>query len=333
MNNSRFGFDFRLNMVTVESHRTTRAMPGNGRIMVEALARHAGSDPVAAAICQHADMVYATCRRMLGNEADAADVAQETFFQFLKQANRIRGSVAGWLHQVATRRSIDLIRQSASRRRREEAYAAETPSGEAAWQDIEPLVDEAIEALDPEARDLLLLHFLEGHSMAQIGAAKGISQPTVSRRIDGALEELRALLRGKGVMLATATLGGCLISSAQAAPAPLMLALGKMALAHVAASGGGVAAAGSTSLSGAKLAAVVAAGSLLVGTGWWLRPRPAPEAPMTNMPSPTVSFGFSTSVVWTTGPGARPTRIMSSGTNFAVTNFGPPIGVPPARER
>lgn len=300
-------------------------------MMIEALARQGGADPLAAAISQHADMVYATCRRVLGSEAEAADVAQETFFQFLKQAGRIRGTAGGWLHQVATRRSIDLIRQSASRRRREEAYASESSPVADTWREVEPLVDEALEALDPEAREILVLHHLQGRSMSEIAAAKGISQPTVSRRIASALEELREILRGKGVLVAAGTLGSLLTGALEAAPATLMQALGKMALAHTAA-GATATAAGSWLGGGGKLAAIVAGGAMLVGTGWWaLRPRPPASVPLTNLPPATVTYGFSTSVVWTTGPGGQGTRVFTSGTNFAITNQGP-AAVGPATE-
>jgi hypothetical protein len=164
--------------------------------------------------------------------------------------------------------------------------------------------------------------------MADIGAAKGISQPTVSRRIARALEDLREILRGKGVTLAAGTLGGFLMSAAEAAPAPVLQALGKMLLTHTASGSAGVATAASPAMAGSQLAAIVAAGALLVGAGWWtLRPRPTPVSPATNQPPAALTFGFSTSVVWSTGPGGRVMRT-ATGTNYAVTNFGPTTAGP-----
>lgn len=286
--------------------------------MIETLARQQGTDPVVAAIHRHADLVYATCRRILGDEADAADAAQETFFQFVQQAGRVRGSVAGWLHRVATRRCIDRIRQNVSRRRREEAYASEDRSTPDAWHEIEPLVDEALDALDPDARDLLVSHFLEGRSMAEIGAVRKLSQPTVSRRVAGALDALRAILREKGVMAATGSLGGWLMGTAEAAPAGLMQALGKMALVHTAAQGG--AAAAGSALAAGKLAALAGTGAALLGMGWWLlQPQPVPVAPATNEPPGFVVTGFMTSVVWSVGPDGQ-RRVFTSGTDYTTTN-------------
>jgi RNA polymerase sigma factor (sigma-70 family) len=291
--------------------------------MLETLARHGGQDPLSSVVVQHADMVYATCHRVLGNEADAADVAQETFFHFCKSAGRIRGSIGAWLHQVATNRSIDLVRQNSSRRRREETYATEGFSEANTWHEVEPLVDEALAALPAEARELLVEHYLERRTMAQIGQRRGLSQPTVSRRVAAALEELRGLLRRQGVQVGSTVLGALLGEAAQAAPASLLQGLGKMVLAHVASGGSTAAAAGGIGLAaGATKAGLVAVGLLLVGIGFLTfkpRPAPAPTLIATNLPPASVSFGFATSVVRFTGPGGA-TRVYTSGTNFVVTN-------------
>lgn len=325
MNETPPGFDYPVKRLTVNARQRMHTSPGNGRLMLEALARHGGQDPLTAAVVQHADMVYATCHRVLGNEADAADVAQETFFQFCQRADRIRGSVGAWLHQVATNRSIDLVRQNSSRRRREETYAAEGVPEANTWHEVEPVVDEALAALPADARELLVEHYLERRTMAQIGQRRGLSQPTVSRRVAAALEELRGLLRHKGVQVGSTALGVLLGEVAQAAPAPasLLQGLGKMVLAHVASGGSSAAAAGGTGLAAvATKAGVVAVGLLLVGIGFLTfkpRPTPAPTAITTNLPPASVSYGFATSVVRFTGPGGA-TRVFTSGTNFVVTN-------------
>ncbi|MCL4181286.1 MAG: RNA polymerase sigma factor [Verrucomicrobia bacterium] len=304
---------------------------GNGRVLLNLLASRGDQNGVAHAIDQHADMVYATCRRILGNDAEAADVAQETFFHFLKNSQRIRGSVAAWLHCVATGRSIDFLRQSTARRRRESVYAADVqPTEPDEWRELEPLVDEALEALPAATRELLIEHYLDRRSMVQIGQKHGISQPTVSRRIASALEDLRTLLRNKGVLMGTATLGTLLASSAQAAPATMLQTLGKMALAEAATHGAGAAAAGSTLFGGgAKVATAVVTSVLLVGVGSQvLRPGRSMEPAPAVAPAASVSFGFYTNTSWTIGPDGRPLVVESSGTNFVITNYGTSITPP-----
>jgi RNA polymerase sigma factor (sigma-70 family) len=307
----------------METNDRMRSVPGNGRMVLEALARQGGPDPVAAVVIQHSDMVYATCCRVLGNDAEAADVAQETFFHFLKNFGKIRGSMGGWLHQVATHRSIDLVRQNVSRRRREEAYVAEAPSEPGTWLEVQPLVDEALEALPAEEREILVEYYLEQRSMGLIGQQHGWSQSTVSRRIAAALEALRGTLRGKGVLVGATGLGSLLTSTVQSAPAPVMQALGKMVLAHAATAPPAATATGTSLVGSGAKAVVTVTAILLVGTGFLaLVPRRAP-APVVTNPAPTaVTFGFSTSVVWTAGASGRGGRFVTS-TNFAITNPGP----------
>ena len=45
--------------------------------------------------------------------------------------------------------------------------------------------------------------------MVEIAAAGGVSQPTISRRVEQALLSLRERLRLKGVLVAAGVLGGC----------------------------------------------------------------------------------------------------------------------------
>ena len=87
--------------------------------LVQRLKRTADSDAFALVVTRYADLVYSTCYRILGNDAKAEDVTQETFFQLFKKADSITDCLGGWLHRVATHRCLDLIRQDAARRRRE----------------------------------------------------------------------------------------------------------------------------------------------------------------------------------------------------------------------
>ena len=53
-------------------------------------------------VTRHAAMVYAAAFRVTRNVADADDVTQECFLELVRQAARVRTSVAGWLHLTAT---------------------------------------------------------------------------------------------------------------------------------------------------------------------------------------------------------------------------------------
>lgn len=184
---------------------------------------------------RHADMVYTTCRRILGDEARAADAMQETFFELVKKADGITGSLGSWLHKVATRRAVDLIRQDVSRRRREAVYVADAPGSASSWSEVEPVVDEALEALPEDQRELLTRHFLQGRSTVQIAAEQGVSQPTISRRVAEALEGLRQNLRERGIQVGLVPLQTLLLHSKHIVPEALRMGLGKIGLIKAAA--------------------------------------------------------------------------------------------------
>ncbi len=219
---------------------------------------------------RYASLVYSACMRILADRETAADATQETFFQLLKKANTITGSIPAWLHRVATGKAVDRIRAESARKRAEGQYADVKCRQSEKWEDLSPRVDQALETLDVSSRELLIEYFFKGRSLTDIAADKGLSHPTVSRHIKAAVNRLRGELRKSGVAVAAIVLGSLLTANAaQAAPAAVLQELGKIALvgSEVAAATtvgtGAASAAGAgtaASASGAKVAAGVLAG-------------------------------------------------------------------------
>jgi len=206
--------------------------PGESdRALIRRFTREQNDEAFSILMRRYADLVYTTSWRILGDESLAADAVQETFFQLARDADRITGHVGGWLHRVATRRAVDLVRQNAARRNREKSYALESDSGSGTWSEVEPAIDEAIEKLPDHLREVLLLHFLQGRSTIQIAAQRGVSQPTISRRLAEAIEVLRQKLRDQGIAVGTIPLQAVLLHSNQVAPEVVQMGLGKIALA------------------------------------------------------------------------------------------------------
>ena len=236
-------------------------------VLIQRFAQDNDGEAFSALMDRYAGMVYTTCRRILGDEAQAADASQETFFQLIKSADQVRGSLGAWLHCVATRRAVDLVRQNASRRQREQSYAYETENRASSWAEVESVVDEALEGLPEDLRELLLQHFLQGRSTVQIAAARRVSQPTISRRMTEALELVREKLRARGVQVGLVPLQTLLLHSNHVAPAAVRVGLGKLALAKAAAGWGSVGAAPASGLA-LKFALAVAAITLAAGLAW-----------------------------------------------------------------
>jgi RNA polymerase sigma factor (sigma-70 family) len=262
------------------------------RALIRRFARQRDGEAFSILMGRYVDMVCTTCRRILGDETQTADAVQETFFQLAKDADRITGSLGSWLHQVATRRAVDVIRQNASRRRREQSYASDALCHANTWSEVEPAVDEALEELPENLREVLLLHFLQGRTTTQIAAAQGVSQPTISRRMNEGLELLRQTLRKRGIQAGMVPLQTVLLHSNYIAPEALRYGLGKIALAKATWTGTAWAASASApaAAGGVKVALAGAALVLAAGTTWVAHKElvhsPAPIAAQTTAAQP-----------------------------------------------
>lgn len=218
---------------------------------------------------RYARLVYAAGYRVLGNAADAEDVAQECF-QTLAVAETTPCNYLGpWLHRVATNLALKRIRTDSRRRAREDRFAAERPKTEdIAWDDIYDFVDEAIAALDGKLREPIVAHYLEGYSQTEIAEALGIPRQTITNRIQKGIEEIRTTLRRRGVIVGGTSLGALFaahFAEASALPKSLVAGLNKLALSGAKGVAGGVAASPFAALLGAKWTASIAASILVAG--------------------------------------------------------------------
>ncbi|MCF6285080.1 MAG: hypothetical protein L3K26_07810, partial [Candidatus Hydrogenedentes bacterium] len=65
---------------------------------------------------RHSGMVYGTCRRILGNATAAEDATQTCFLKLAEAPTTIKTSLPGWLHTVATRCALEMLRSEKRRR-------------------------------------------------------------------------------------------------------------------------------------------------------------------------------------------------------------------------
>jgi RNA polymerase sigma-70 factor (ECF subfamily) len=84
---------------------------------VLAAARRGDRQALESLLVGHYDRVHALCRRMLGNEADAVDAAQDALLSAVRSIARFdgRSSFGTWLYRIATNACLDELRR---RRRR-----------------------------------------------------------------------------------------------------------------------------------------------------------------------------------------------------------------------
>jgi len=179
---------------------------------------------------RYTNLVYSVAKRRLSNTALAQDATQTVFIRLAKAAPNIRGDaeLVAWLHRTTVNASIDLWRSESRRRAREEhAVAMQSDRTESpVWNEIAPAVDEALNPLNPQERQVLLLRFFEQKSMREVGLLLGISEDAAKMRVSRAMDRLRLQFREYGVTCALGTLGAVLATrSVEAAPSGLVISL------------------------------------------------------------------------------------------------------------
>jgi RNA polymerase sigma-70 factor (ECF subfamily) len=140
-------------------------------------------------------------RRMLGNEAEAQDVAQETFVRFWRERHRLEGHgpITAWLYRTCTRLAIDQLRHVRMRHRSEPEltlallleHATFDPEAVAATRQL--LVRLAGD-LTGELLELGVLSWMDGLSQTEIAEVIGTTERTVRRRLrrlEDAIERFR----------------------------------------------------------------------------------------------------------------------------------------------
>ena len=154
-------------------------------------------------VWRHGGLVMGVCRRMLRDDHLAEDAFQATFLILARKAGSVRGSLAGWLHQVARRVCL--------KARKRNSVPAE-PGSERGVFDPDPLLpaelrsalDEEIARLPEKQRLVVLLCYLQGRTTDDVAKFLGIPQGTVLSRLDAARKRLRTALTRRGVTVPAA---------------------------------------------------------------------------------------------------------------------------------
>ena len=157
--------------------------------------------------------VLALVLRMLGNRAEAEDLAQEVFVQVFKAIGTFRGEskLSTWIYRIAINLCKNRTKYLRVRHTDEQdgldGIAERLPLGEArganvgqverpdeamAGKQVEQIVQRAILQIEPSFRECLVLRDVEELSYEEIEQITGLAAGTVKSRIFRA----RAILRG-----------------------------------------------------------------------------------------------------------------------------------------
>jgi hypothetical protein len=113
------------------------------------------------------------------------------------------------------------------------------PTNDSTWEQLSPLLDEAMLRLGQADRDALVLRFFEGRTLNEVGAALGASEDAAKKRVNRAVEKLHNYFSKRGVVLTTVIIAGTISTkSVQAAPAALAKTITALAISQGAAASG-----------------------------------------------------------------------------------------------
>lgn len=171
--------------------------------LAAAAAREGSDGPAFVEILRrYQQRVWRICYRLLSNEHDAHDAAQEVFVRLFTARAQFAGRsrYSTWVHGIAVRTSLNLRRSRGRREKRVAPLADESLHRESDDQIAEQAPHAAglsldlmqmLECLDEEDRALLILKYSEDYSYDDLAEIFKLSQSACKMRISRAREKLK----------------------------------------------------------------------------------------------------------------------------------------------
>jgi RNA polymerase sigma factor (sigma-70 family) len=198
----------------------------------------------AGVVRRHINLVYSVALRQTGNAAHAEEITQAVFVILARKAAGLRPDtiLEGWLHETTRLTALRFLRGERRRQRREqEAYMQSTLPDDPedhAWQQLAPLLDEALARLGAKDRDAVMLRYFKEKNLGEVAAALRVNEAAAQRRVHRAVEKLRRYFTQHGVALSATALPAMIAArSIQSAPAALAQSVTAVAAAKGAAAG------------------------------------------------------------------------------------------------
>jgi RNA polymerase sigma-70 factor (ECF subfamily) len=179
-------------------------------------ARDGDAEAFGQLVRRHQPRIFRLSLHMLRNEAEAEDVAQETFIRAYQALGRFdgRSEPYTWFYRIAVNLSLNVIRARKSSRTtpapdaddpRLEALMTERrpsaqadPAGDAGRKQIYGALCEAVDALSDTLRTTLILVCIDGRSHEEASEILGAPEGTIAWRVHEARRKLREHMAKRG---------------------------------------------------------------------------------------------------------------------------------------
>ena len=181
-------------------------MPASSDDQLIARAKDGDVDAYGELVRRHEQVTFRTAFAVCGNAADAEDAAQEAL---IKAYRALPGFRAGapwrpWLLRIVANEARNRRRAAGRRAHLVTRLAPQPAEGATAPEDAllagterQALAD-ALRALDPPQRQVVVLRHLVGLTEAECAAVLGCRPGTVKSRLSRALDNMRTTLEGVG---------------------------------------------------------------------------------------------------------------------------------------
>lgn len=162
-------------------------------------------------ILDYEKLIYNICLRMLQDEQEAYDGAQEICLKIWKQIKHFEGNAkfSTWLYRIATNQCLDFLRKRKNKEEISLFRSSKEEDSEWVVEEKEPkdpisehvqqlalqdVMSQALNEVKSEHKQILLLRDLEGYSYEEIAEILGISKGTVKSRLSRARLAMKQIL-------------------------------------------------------------------------------------------------------------------------------------------
>jgi RNA polymerase sigma-70 factor (ECF subfamily) len=185
-----------------------------------AMALAGDQDSYRVLVDRYSSLVYTVALRIVGDEDDADDVAQETFVRAYRALGRFRGDskFSSWVYRIAVNRALTHLKRR--RRRPMTIELSEAPRAQSEMssrrveenpgqlvldEEFRAQVREAVARLPAQYRAAITLFYLEEKSYKEVAGILGVPMGTLKTHLHRARSMLREILEGRHLELGRGT--------------------------------------------------------------------------------------------------------------------------------